>query len=49
MSANKVLQLTNMIVAAGNATVSVGPVAQKVPQGNAFHNSFAQDNSNSLI
>ncbi|KAA6422373.1 MAG: clathrin assembly factor [Trebouxia sp. A1-2] len=33
----------------GNATVSVGPAAQKVPQGNAFHSSFAQDNSNSLI
>lgn len=35
--------------AAGNATVSVGPSAQKVPQDNAFHTSFAQDNGNSLI
>lgn len=35
---------------AGNATVSVGPSAQKVgQQDNGFHSSFAQDNSNSLI
>ncbi|KAL3153723.1 hypothetical protein ABBQ32_013317 [Trebouxia sp. C0010 RCD-2024] len=36
--------------ATGNATVSVGPSAQKVgQQDNGFHSSFAQDNSNSLI
>lgn len=33
----------------GNATVQVGPAAQKVQQDNAFHNSFAQDNGNSLL
>lgn len=35
---------------AGNATVSVGPSAQKIgQQDNGFQSSFAQDNSNSLI
>lgn len=48
-SINFQIQLERLTSAAGNATVSVGPAAQKVAQANALHNSFAQDNGNSLI